>query len=527
MFGAVEIEAAGELLPIRRRRERCLLGVLLLEVNRPVPPSRLIDLLWEGTAPANARRMLSSHISRIRSLLAGSGHEVALVSTNAGYQLRADPVTVDAQRFRQLLRTATGTGGLPARIHQLTNALALWRGAPLGNAASDRLRDRLCADLQELRLTALEELIAARLEWGGEPDPAPELTRLAREHPARERLVGLCMRALASSGRRVEALTAYEQTRVHLGQTLGVTPGPELRRLHQQVLREMAGPAAAAPTTSCRAVAGDTHGRDARPARQPVPPRQLPRDVPGFTGRGDYLRALDRLLRHGQCLPALSTIDGPAGVGKTALALHWAHRVRHHFPDGQLYLDLRGHSVKPPLAPSTAIGQILAAQGFDASFVPSELEQAAGLLRTALAGKRVLILLDNAAGPEQVRPLLPGEGRSLVVITSRVQLTGLVAREGAKRVALAPMSRQESVRLLTVLLRPVCSRWEPSAVEQLAALCGGLPLALRVASASIAAQPDRSVARYLDRLRQRPAHRRLTQHLCVVGGDVTPCPAGP
>ncbi|OLB80596.1 MAG: hypothetical protein AUI14_06170 [Actinobacteria bacterium 13_2_20CM_2_71_6] len=493
LLGPVEVESDdGRVHALARRQERAVLAILLLETGRIVPVDRLCLLLWDDDPPRQARRAVHAHVARIRAVLARAGAGTAgaeLVSHRDGYLIQADPATIDVHRFRRLLGQAGGTTDLTERDRLLRDALALWRGPALHNAASDRLRERLCAELDEQRLQAVEASIATGLELGRHRELLPELARLTAEDRVRERLVELHMLALYRYGRTAEALDVYRHARDRIADELGLEPGPGLRQLHQTILRGAPLPATA-PDPPVRTA-------DAR-----VTPAQLPPDQSGFTGRAGYLETLDNLLaEEATAAVVISAIAGTAGVGKTALAIHWAHRVRDRFPDGQLYGDLRGYAPVPAMRPIDTLAGFLSALGVPAQRVPSDLDQATGMYRSLLAGRRILVVLDNAASPDQVRPLLPGTAGCVVLITSRDSLGGLVARDGARRVSLDVLTPDEAEHLLTNILGPQRVAAETGATAELARVCAYLPLALRIAAANLTEHPDLRVSDYLDDLR--------------------------
>ena len=505
VLGPVEIESDdGQVHTLARRQERCLLAMLALNAGRTVTVDRLCDLLWDDNPPPRARRGVHAHVARIRATLARAGADAAgaeLVTSRDGYLLRVDPDAVDAHRFRSLVERAGGTADARQRDRLLRDALALWRGPALHQAAtSERIRQQLCADLEERRLQALEASLATGMELGRHRELVPELARLTAEHPNRERLVELHMLALYRSGRTVDALDVYTRTRTRLAEELGLDPGPALRDLQQAILR---GTPALAATPAPAAGAA-------------VRPGQLPPDQAGFTGRSEYLDRLDELLANGTAV-VISAIAGTAGVGKTALAVHWAHRVRDRFPDGQLYVNLRGYAPGPAMRPIDALAGFLAALDVPPERVPADVDQATALYRTLLADRRMLVLLDNAAGADQVRPLLPGARGCLVLVTSLDRLGGLVAREGAHASTLDVLTSGEARTLLAGVIGADRVAAEPDAAAELARLCAHLPLALRIAAANLGEYPDRRIADHVDALR---ADDRLSA-LAVAGDDDT------
>ncbi|MEU8656045.1 AfsR/SARP family transcriptional regulator [Actinoplanes philippinensis] len=476
VLGPLVVRSRGALVDLgRRRRERCLLGLMLLQPGRVIAVDRLVDLLWGGEPPERARATLNSHVSRLRGALATAGG-ARLHRHGDGYRLEVEAERVDAYRFTALVARAETVGEPARRAGLLRDALALWRGDLLADVADADLRERIGAGLAEQRLGATEAMLAAELACGRHPAAVPQLTELAEAYPYREGLLSLLMLALYRSGRAGDALAVYRRARARLAEDLGTEPGAELRRRHEAVLR--ADPALDLPVPAI--TAGPV------PAQLPVGPGYL-------LGRDSALAELDAVL---EAPTRLVVVEGPAGVGKTALALRWAATVREQLPDGQVYLNLRGFATDPPLSPADALGQLLRSLGVPAAEVPSGADEAAARFRTAVTGRRMLLLLDNASGVDQVRPLLPADPRCVVVVTSRSRLGGLVALEGARRVVLGTLAPKDAVALLHRLLGDDSDQ-QGAAVAELAEVCGNLPLALRIAGANLAGDPDRPVASYL------------------------------
>lgn len=486
VLGPVEVLVDGDPLPLGGTGVRDLLVCLLMEPNRVMSVERLVDALWGESPPPTARTMVQGYVSRIRKLLAAGDvpdeQRPKLETRAPGYQLRVDRRRVDAHRARDLVDRAHGLPPVQ-RAEALSEALALWRGPALFDVTSQLLQRTTVPHLDELKLLALEERIDAYLETGRDQDLIVELSTLVDQHPLRERFTAQLMLVNYRAGHRAEAQARYHELRQRLSDELGIDPGPEVRALYEKLLRDDAS------LMPARAQRG--HDGLARPV-----PAELPSATPGFVGRERELQVLDRMSGtrgEGATCP-LAVVTGTAGVGKSALATTWAHRAAHGFPDGQLYAPLRGFDAeRAPLAPAEALTSMLKALGVAADAIPVDLDDRAALYRSLLADRRVLVLLDNARDSDQVRPLLPGGSQSMVVITSRRRLDGLVVRSGARVLPLETLPTETAVQLIDRAGAPSGSASEPAATRQLAALCGGLPLALRIAAARLAANPGRRV----------------------------------
>jgi DNA-binding SARP family transcriptional activator len=454
--------------------------MLALQPGRTLSRQFLINGLWGGEPPQTARQQVHNAVRQIRSLFEEFGTGELLESGAFGYRMSIDPLSVDAIRFEQQVsgaREAASRGDHAAAHRMFRTGLTLWDGEPLCDAAGDFV-DPARARLTDSRLAAIEDLADLELAC---PDPSPlvnELAELVRAHPLRERLRTLLILALYRKGRQADALREYRDYRRRLADEEGLDPGPELADLAVRVLR---GDPSLRPATTIPRQRKRVDDR---------PPAQLPRDVPAFTGRTQALDSLDALLVDGA--PPV-VVSGVAGVGKTALAVHWGHRVRNRFPDGQLYLHLRGANA-PAVAPAEALARALRALGLRADEVPDNEDEAAAVYRTVLANRRVLVVLDDAGSAEQVRPLLPASPACVAVITSRDPLTGLVAIDGAERLHLDVLPPHEACALIANALGPARALAEGPYRVALARRCHYLPLAMRHAVARLKTEPHRRIA---------------------------------
>ncbi len=461
------------------RKQRLVFAVLALEAGRAVDVARLVDLAWPEDPPRTAQHAIQVCVSGLRSALRGAGG-LDIRLAGSGYLLAADRSAIDAHRFRSLLAQARGAtrdvAGDEARVALLDEALALWSGAALAGTATPSVAERLCAGLEEARLGALEDRLDALLRLGLHREVLGELQGLVAVNPLRERLAGQLMTALHRDGRAAEALDGFRRYRRRLAEDLGLDPGPALRDLELAILRNETPPEPGGASTA--------EAPAPRAPGAPVP-AQLPSAAAGFAGRDGDLAELDALLASQAPGGHAVVITGTAGVGKTALAVHWAHRHRDDFPDGQLYVNLAGYAPAPPLPPERALAGFLRALGVPAERIPPEVDEAAALYRSLLADRRVLVVLDNARSPDQVRPLLPGGAGCRTVITSRDRLAGLAALEGARLLPLGVLPPGEALAVLAAVLGTDRIGADPDAAADVAALCACLPLALRIAAAHL------------------------------------------
>ncbi len=494
LLGPVVVRCGGVALPVPRGRQRALLAALLLNAGRVVSVSEIAGTLWGPDPLPSAEATVRNYVKRLRRVLGDAG-QTRIITRSPGYLIRVEPSELDVTQFEAWLdgaRTAARDGSWAATAEHARDALALWRGEPLADVESAALALGEVPRLVELRLQAAELRMAAELHLGRHGAVIAELERMAAAHPLRERLHALLMLALYRDGRQAEALAAYQHVRGVLVAELGTEPGAELRELHQQILTTSPALASAEPG---QPPAGAARRAGARPA--PVVPRELPGPVPQFTGRAAELAGLTGMLDRASAQRprtlVISAIAGMAGVGKTALAMQWAHQVADRFPDGQLHVNLRGYDPGQPVPAGDALAGFLRSLGVAEQDIPAETGERAARYRSLLAGRRMLIMIDNAADAEQVRPLLPGSPACVAVVTSRDALAGLVARDGAHRLDLGLLPPAEAVRLLRALIGTRVDA-EPEATATLAGYCAWLPLALRVAAERAAVSADLSLA---------------------------------
>ncbi|MCP3800651.1 NB-ARC domain-containing protein [Allokutzneria sp. A3M-2-11 16] len=473
LFGGVAAWVDDQLVDVGHARRQCVLVALLVEANRPVSAEQLIERVWGDCPPNSARNALHGYLARLRT----AGLEIN--RNPGGYVLVADERSVDLHRFRQLLAQARSADDERALV-LYGQALELWCGEPfagLDTAWLTTVRTALDAERAEAELDYTD----VRLRCGQHADLVLPLAARADQRPLDERLAGQLMLALYRSGRQAEALTRYELTRGCLAEELGTDPGPALRKLHQQILREDPALALSAPRSD------------------------LPGDVADFTGRADEIRQL--LDVSSGTTVVISAIDGMAGIGKTTLALRAAHQLADRYPDGQLFLDLHGYTEgRQPVAPAAALSSLLCAVGVPVEQIPDSVEERASRWRAELAQRQVLVVLDNAATAAQVRPLLPGTAGSLTLVTSRRRLSDL---DTARSISLELLPRADAIALFTRIIGWQRADAEPDAIDEVAQLCGYLPLALRIAAARLRSRTAWSVAHLAERLRDE--RRRLTE----------------
>lgn len=508
VLGPVEVRTANGWQRLSAPKWRTLLARLTMSIGSPVSVDALVDELWPDDPPAGAVNQVHGYVSRLRGLIGDRGRTV-LATRSPGYELMIGDDDLDSRRFERL--TDQGEQALRntenARAAELfAEALELWQGPAYADVPPSELISAEADRLTERRLRAQEGRIDADL---GRGRPAAELvTELqaaVAAHPLREHLWCQLMLALYRSDRQSDALLAYQDAYHRLDSELGVQPGAALTELHQRVLA--GDPALAAPTPE----AGPAAARTAAPESDEVP-RQLAADISDFTGRTDELSALDDWLAEADSdtpgPPALA-LSGGGGFGKTTLGLHWAHQVADRFPDGQLYVNLRGFANAAPLPPEQALAAFLRALGEPPDRIPVDRDEAAALYRTRMSNRRMLVMLDNAADDDQVLPLLPGSGANRVLITSRDPLPGLVARGLVRQLRVGALPASETEALLARIVGRSRLAAEPDAATRLARICAGLPLATRITAAHLAGNPGLPVAEHVAELEDGGSTSRL------------------
>ncbi len=511
VLGPLRVRDGGQPARLSAPMHRTLLGVLLTRPNTPVPVDVLVDALWAGQRDPRAAKKLQLHVHRLRGIL---GDPTRIRFEHGGYTLQVHPGELDAERFESALTRCADTAEPARAVATLRTALGLWRGEPFSDVTDQALLRAEADRLTERRLAGLAQLYAAELACGHANAIIPELVQLAARHPMRERLQGLLMTALYQAGRQAEALEVYHRTRGTLVDQLGLEPGNELKRLEHAILT---GDPVLETTPTLES-----------PTMAAITPAQLPADITDFTGRKAQLATIQHLAAAAdRCGAPLVAITGKAGVGKTTFAVHAAHRIRVHYPDGQLFVNLRG-AQGHPLAPADVLARFLRSLGVDRTAIPDDVEERAALYRSRLADRRLLIVLDNAACEAQLRPLLPGTPGCTVLVTSRARMAGL---NGTRLVDLDILEPDQAVDLLARVAGPLRVAAEPAAAREIVRLCGFLPLAVRIAGARLGARPHWRLGRLeadladehhrLDRLRLGDLEVRASLALSYHSLDAT------
>jgi DNA-binding SARP family transcriptional activator len=528
ILGPVEVQVDGSWSGVNAPKWRTVLAVLLLQAGQVVSTDRLIDEVWPEDAPTRATNLVSVYVHRLRRLIGDPDGKV-LVTRSPGYQLLAADEDIDARQFAQLVaagRADLSAGAVGRAADLLSEALGLWQGTrALADVPASALVSAEATRLEEGRVEALELRINADLGCGRSAQVVGELRRLLADHPIREGMWALLMRALAGSGRQAEALEAYAQAREVIADELGVDPSAELRHLYEQILRADGGtgpsafltkatadsPFAIAPPGAAVTPAPPASGPP--PAAEPAIPgplpllAQLPADIPDFTGRAEHVQALYDLLA-GSDRPespgavVVAAVIGAGGLGKTTLAVHAAHLLRAQFPDGQLYANLHG-ALPNPATSSDVLARFLRELGMDPARIPAGEEERAAHYRSLLTDRRVLIVLDDAKDAAQVRPLLPGSASCAVLVTTRNRMPDLA---GSKFVDLDVLDPAEAREMFAGIIGRSRADAELVATDEVLSACAGLPLAIRIAGARLAARGNwtvRNLARRLADERRR------------------------
>ncbi|GIJ76935.1 DNA-binding transcriptional activator of the SARP family [Micromonospora phaseoli] len=481
LLGPLTVYRDGQPLDLGSVKQRLLLAFLLARPGEAVLADELVNALWGDQPPASAGANIRTYVRGLRQAL---DHDGRIVTTPGGYLLRLAPDERDLDRFDAAAgrgRDALASGDPERAEADLAEALALWRGPALAGLPLPRPLSRWVEQLAERRLLAEEDHAGTKLALGASAQVIPRLRTLVDRHPLRQRAWGHLMTGLYHSGDVAGALAAFRRARQVLAEETGMDPGPELTRLHDDILHHRCPPAVPAPRSD-RPAAGAARPR----------PEQLPIATPGFVGRQAQLARLDAAVgvpADGPTTVVISAVCGMAGIGKTALALHWAHRVADRFPDGQLHVNLRGYDGVESVSPADALLGFLEALDVPLGRIPSSLDARIGLYRSLLANREMLIVLDNARDADQVRPLLPGAGRCVVIVTSRDQLSTLVANEGARLLTLDVLTDTESMHLLRSRVDADRLEAEPAAVAEMIEAAGRLPLALSIVAARVATRP--------------------------------------
>lgn len=496
LMGTIEAHCHGSEIVLAGQRVRHLLALLALSAGKPVPIDRIASCLWDEDPPENIRASVQTYIGRLRRAIG----RAAISRLPDGYRLDVDRAAVDLLNFADRLKAAADAGEDQEYL-ELTSIIGSWTGAPFGNGTNPWFETYETPGWTERYLQAVERRADLDLLAGRYQECIVALADQVANFALRESLWARWLTALHRCGRTADALHQYETLRARIADELGVDPSAQLRDVHTEIL------------------SSDASARTPKPASRVTPsmaqpvPQSLPPGVRGFTGRHTELKELDTHLNESEGLaPGLVVLHGPGGVGKTSLALQWAQRARCRFPDGQIYLNLRGYGTSHPIDVPKALARLLQSLGVTGEQLPGEVAQRETLWRELMHSRRVLLILDNARDSGQVRPLLP-DGNSFVVVTSRTQMRGLVSREAADRIAVDTMPEGDSVAMLTRRLR--ASQPCDEGLEELAELCGHLPLALAIA----AEQVGRNTTTPLDATVTRLRDDRERLHQLRTGSD--------
>ncbi|TDU69052.1 DNA-binding SARP family transcriptional activator [Streptomyces sp. KS 21] len=497
VLGPLQLKVSGRTVPLRGMKHQIVLGSLLTAESRRTSIGRLVDSVWGTTPPSTAGKQIRNAVSDLRNILAPSGAVITPVAD--GYQLDIGEARLDLHEFRRHLaqaRTHLGQGRKPDAIVEFRAALSLWTGPMLSGIESATLQAQV-AGVNEGRLSVAEECIDLELAHDRHKSLVSELAAWVAEYPLRERMVAQYVLALHRSGARARAFTVYEQARRNLAESLGLSPGPELLEVHQLMLREDFDAAAPAAAPAVRIApsappvplpAGPVDAVSTADAGVPAPDN-LPFESGHFVGRTAEIEAL--LAGGAAAGPRrVLSVDGMGGVGKTTLAVYFAHRVADRYPDGRIFLDLCGHTRhEDPLGHRAALRQLLVLSGLPEGELPDSVEALVQMWRGRTAGRRMLVVLDNAVGAEQIGPLLPAGDECLTLVTSRRRLT-MTALSPTRVVSLDPVSREEGYALFCRLLGKRHPQPRPDEVSGILDHCGDLPLAVAAAAARLRRRPS-------------------------------------
>ncbi|BBB00131.1 putative transcriptional regulator [Actinacidiphila reveromycinica] len=510
-------------------KQRTLLGLLAIQPNRVVSQAEMTEVLWSGEAPPSSLGLLHTYMARLRRTLEGGpggrGDHRRVTTVRGGYSLSAEPAGLDLLRFEEYTAKALGVReSEPALALELFGrAFQYWRGPVLEDVPALRQHPVVVA-IGQHRFDMVIEFANLALCQKRHAVVVKQLMAAAYEEPLHEGVQGRLMLALAGSGQKAAALRLFSDLREQFHEELGVEPSEEIWAVRRSILAQ---PGEEGPARPARARGGPDRAAPVQtspPVRSATSPAQIPPVVRPFVGRRAEMAALDRLLarqRRDQTAVAIATVYGPPEQGKTALAVHWAHETHDWFPDGQLYADLRGGdaAVGEPLEPLSVLGSFLRSLGVAKDRIPADLAESSALFRTLLAGRYVLVLLDDAGTSAQVRPLLPGTPGNLVLVTSQHPLPDLVVRNGATPLELDVLSVTEARELLDAFLGASRTAAEPEATAALAEVCGRRPLALRHTAAQLAARPNASIREWVRTTTVRQVQSRQRRSPSRSDGD--------
>ncbi|WP_369199974.1 tetratricopeptide repeat protein [Streptomyces sp. PU-14G] len=492
ILGPVGLQVARHYDSLGSAKERALLASLAIDVGRAVSSDTLVHRLWDEDPPAKPHASLHAYAARLRRRFRQTFDRPLLVQHAHTYTLQLAPDFVDFHRYQRLTARARDTHDLSTarRLDTLREAEALWRGEPLAGLTG-AWAEEVRASLETRRLAIRIEKAALELQCGKFEEPASELRLLLRRQPTNETVAEHLMTAYYGSGRQADALRLYVDFRRELQEQLGIDPGESLNRLHRLILRRASMQEILAPATH-------------RSTHHPTPLDNLPAHS-DLVGRNQELAALREPFPDGTVI-AVQSVSGMAGIGKSLLALHAARALTNAYPDGRLYIDLQAHSAdRQPLAPSAALGSLLRSLGLAPGDIPQRLEERTSLWRSLLRERRTVVILDDAAGPEQIRPLLPLDSPSLVIVTSRQRLSGIPA---VRPLFVDVLPQKDAVALFSRLAGAERARDADGTVD-VVEMCGHLPLAIELAASRLRSRPTWSTRHLAHKLSR--SHSKLAE----------------